>query len=158
MHHDAQAPTENEIRAVAAPLASLEGPLLPMLHAVQHEYGCVPEAAVPVLADLLNLSRAEVHGVVSFYHDFRKAPAGKHILRLCRAEACQSMGGQALAEATLARLGIGWHDTTANGAVTVEPVYCLGLCACAPAAMLDDRVVARLDAARLDRLLAEAGA
>ena len=75
MHHDAQAPTENEIRAVAAPLASLEGPLLPMLHAVQHEYGCVPEAAVPVLADLLNLSRAEVHGVVSFYHDFRKAPA-----------------------------------------------------------------------------------
>lgn len=157
MHGNAPAPTEEDIRAIAAPLASLEGPLLPMLHAVQHEWGCVPENAVPVLADLLNLSRAEVHGVISFYHDFRKAPAGKHILRICRAEACQSMGGHALAEATLAKLGIDWHDTTANGAVTIEPVYCLGMCACAPAAMLDDRVVARLDEARMDRLLSEAG-
>lgn len=158
MHVNAPAPTEEDIRAIVAPLVSLEGPLLPMLHAVQHEYGFVPDAAVPVLADVLNLGRAEVHGVISFYHDFRKFPAGKHVLKICRAEACQSMGGNALAEATLARLGIGWHDTTANGAVTIEPVYCLGMCACAPAAMLDDRVVARLDEARMDRLLSEAGA
>lgn len=152
------APTEEEIRAIVASLTSLEGPLLPMLHALQDEYGFIPESAVPVLADVLNLSRAEVHGVISFYHDFRKAPAGKHILKICRAEACQSMGGNALAEATLAKLGIGWHDTTQNGLVTIEPVYCLGMCACAPAAMLDDKVVARLDEARMDQLLNEAGA
>lgn len=152
------APSAEDIRAVAAPLAALEGPLLPMLHALQEEFGHVPQAAVPVLADLLNLSRAEVHGVISFYHDFREAPAGRHVLKICRAEACQSMGGQALADAVLSRLGIGWHDTTANGAVTVEPVYCLGMCACAPAAMLDSRVVARLDDTRMARLLDEAGA
>ncbi len=149
---------EDEIRAIAAPLATLEGPLLPMLHAIQDAYGHVPEAAVPVLADLLNLGRAEVHGVISFYHDFRTAPAGRHVLKICRAEACQSMGGHRLAQDTLARLGIGWHETTANGAVTVEPVYCLGMCACAPAAMLDHRVVGRLDRDRMDKLLNEAGA
>lgn len=152
------APTAEEIRAIVASLSSLEGPLLPMLHALQDEYGYIPEPAVPVLADILNLGRAEVHGVISFYHDFRKAPAGKHILKICRAEACQSMGGNALAESVLAKLGIGWHDTTQNGAVTIEPVYCLGMCACAPAAMLDDKVVARLDSARMDKLLNEAGA
>ncbi|SET91737.1 formate dehydrogenase subunit gamma [Paracoccus homiensis] len=158
MHPNAPAPTTEDIRAIAAPLASLEGPLLPMLHAVQEAYGHVPEAAVPVLSDILNLGRAEVHGVISFYHDFRKAPAGKHILKICRAEACQAMGGNRLAQATLDKLGIDWHGTTPNGAVTVEPVYCLGMCACAPAAMLDDKVVARLDDARMDRLLKEAGA
>lgn len=158
MHVNAPAPTAEEIRAVVAPLTSLEGPLLPMLHAVQQVWGHVPQAAIAVLADVLNLSRAEVHGVISFYHDFREAPAGRHVLKICRAEACQSMGGEALAAATLQKLGIGWHDTTANGAVTVEPVYCLGMCACAPAAMLDDRVVARLDGARMDRLISEAGA
>ncbi|MDP5305753.1 formate dehydrogenase subunit gamma [Paracoccus spongiarum] len=158
MHVNAPAPTAEDIRAVVVPLTSLEGPLLPMLHAVQHAWGHVPQAAVAVLADVLNLTRAEVHGVISFYHDFREAPAGRHVLKICRAEACQSMGGEALAAAALDRLGIGWHDTTANGAVTVEPVYCLGMCACAPAAMLDDRVVARLDGARMGRLLDEAGA
>ena len=158
MTFSSPAPSDEEIRTLVAPLTGLEGPLLPMLHAVQDAYGCIPGAALQVLADLLNLGRAEVHGVVSFYHDFRKIPAGRHILRICRAEACQSMGGAALADATLNRLGIGWHDTTANGAVTVEPVYCLGMCACAPAAMLDDRVVARLDDARMNRLLDEAGA
>lgn len=158
MHVNAPAPTAEDIRAVIVPLTSLEGPLLPMLHAVQQVWGHVPQAAVAVLADVLNLSRAEVHGVVSFYHDFREAPAGRHVLKICRAEACQSMGGEALAAATLQKLGIGWHDTTVNGAVTVEPVYCLGMCACAPAAMLDDRVVARLDGARMDRIISEAGA
>jgi formate dehydrogenase subunit gamma len=106
----------------------------------------------------LNISRAELHGVISFYHDFRANPAGRHVLKICRAEACQAVGGAALAEATLKKLGLEWHGTTANGAVTVEPVYCLGLCACAPAVMLDDRVVGRLDGARMDALLAEAGA
>ncbi|MFV0386642.1 formate dehydrogenase subunit gamma [Paracoccus sp. (in: a-proteobacteria)] len=158
MQVNAPAPTEEDIRAIAAPLASLEGPLLPILHAVQDNFGHVPQAAVPVLADLLNLGRAEIHGVISFYHDFRETRAGRHVLKICRAEACQAMGGHALALETLEKLGIGWHDTTQNGALTVEPVYCLGLCACAPAAMLDGRVVGRLDKARMDGLLDEAGA
>lgn len=158
MHVHAPAPTEEEIRGVVAPLASLEGPLLPMLHALQDAWGFVPQAAVPVLADILNLGRAEVHGVISFYHDFRDHPAGRHVLKICRAEACQSMGANALAEATLEKLGIGWHGTTSNGAVTVEPVYCLGMCACAPAAMVDGKVVGRVDDARMDRILVEVGA
>lgn len=158
MHSHAPAPTEEEIRGVVAPLASLEGPLLPMLHALQDTWGFVPQAAVPVLADILNLGRAEVHGVISFYHDFRDHPAGRHVLKICRAEACQSMGANALAESTLQKLGIDWHGTTPNGAVTVEPVYCLGMCACAPAAMVDGKVVGRVDDARMDRILAEVGA
>lgn len=155
MHANAPAPTEEEIRGVVTPLASLEGPLLPMLHALQETYGFVPQAAVPVLADVLNLGRAEIHGVISFYHDFRDHPTGRHVLKICRAEACQSMGANALAESTLRKLGIGWHDTTADGALTVEPVYCLGMCACAPAAMVDGRVVGSVDDARMDRILAE---
>ncbi|WP_299844764.1 formate dehydrogenase subunit gamma [uncultured Paracoccus sp.] len=151
----AQAPSTEEIREVVTPLAGLEGPLLPMLHALQDTYGLIPEGAVPVLADLLNLGRAEVHGVISFYHDFRDHPTGRHVLKICRAEACQSMGGNALAAATLKKLGVDWHGTTADGAVTVEPIYCLGLCACAPAAMLDGRVVGRLDEDRMGKLLAE---
>ena len=133
--------------------AALEGPLLPILHAVQAEFGCVPDAAVPAIADRLNLSKAEVHGVVSFYHDFRTSPAGRHVVRLCRAEACQSMGAEALIAQAEGRLGTGLHGTTADGAVTVEPVYCLGLCATAPAAMIDGRVVGRLTPERLDALL-----
>ena len=158
MLNDAPAPTADEIRDVVTPLTALEGPLLPMLHAIQAEWGHVPQAAVPVLADVLNLGRAEVHGVISFYHDFRDHPAGRHILKICRAEACQSMGGKGLAEETLAKLGIDWHGTTPNGAVTVEPVYCLGMCACAPAMMVDKKVHGRLDRARVDSILAEAGA
>lgn len=151
-------PSADDIRAVVAPLVALEGPLLPMLHALQDVWGHVPQAAVPVLADILNLGRAEVHGVISFYHDFRDHPAGRHVLKICRAEACQAMGGDALAESTLQRLGIDWHGTTANSAVTVEPVFCLGLCACAPAVMIDGRGVGRVDGARMDRILSEAGA
>ncbi|EPX75615.1 formate dehydrogenase subunit gamma [Salipiger mucosus] len=158
MRHAVPQPTVDDIREVIAPHLDREGPLLPILHAVQAAWGCVPDAAVPVIAEALNLSRAEVHGVVSFYHDFREAPAGRHVLRLCRAEACQAMGGKALSEAVLGKLGVSWGETTADGAVTVEPVYCLGLCACAPAAMVDGRVVGRADAARLDALLAEGAA
>ena len=131
--------------AIVGRLKPLEGPLLPILHEVQEEFGYVPQAALPAIAQGLNLSRAEVHGVVSFYHDYREAPAGRHVIKVCRAEACQSMGGEALAERLLGLLGLDWHETSADGAVTIEPVYCLGLCACAPAAMLDGDVIGRLD-------------
>jgi formate dehydrogenase subunit gamma len=150
--------TPEEIETLVAGHLHLEGPLLPILHAMQDAFGHIPEAAHRPIAEALNISRAELHGVISFYHDFRVNPAGRHVLKICRAEACQAVGGSALAEATLAKLGLDWHGTTANGAVTVEPVYCLGLCACAPAAMLDERAVGRVDGARMDALLAEAGA
>jgi formate dehydrogenase subunit gamma len=133
-----------------------DGALLPILHALQNAFGCVPEAAVPMIAEALNLSRAEVHGVVTFYHDFRRAPAGRHVLKLCQAEACQAAGSDALAARAKTRLGIALGETTPDQRVTLEPVYCLGLCATAPSAILDGRVVGRLDAARLDALLAEA--
>jgi formate dehydrogenase subunit gamma len=133
----------------------LEGPLLPILHAIQHAFGCVPEEAVPVIAEGLNLSRAEVHGVVTFYHDFRQEPAGRHVLKLCRAEACQAAGGDALAARAEARLGVRFGDTTQDGRVTLEPVYCLGLCSVSPSAMIDGRIVARIDDKKLDALLAE---
>jgi formate dehydrogenase subunit gamma len=132
-----------------------EGCLLPILHALQETFGYVPEAAKPLVADALNLSRAEVHGVVTFYHDFRAERPGRHVLKLCRAEACQAAGGDALAEHAQARLGIAFGATSADGRVTLEPVYCLGLCATAPSAMLDGRVVGRLDQARLDAVLEE---
>ena len=132
----------------------MEGPLLPILHAVQAEFGHVPQDALPVIAKSLNLSRAEVHGVMSFYHDFREEPAGKHVVKLCRAEACQSMGGDRVAAHAKAALGVDWHGTTADGAVTLEPIFCLGLCACAPAAMVGGKLVGRVDEVRLDALLA----
>jgi len=124
----------------------LEGPLLPVLHAVQEAFGHIPQEAIPQIAKALMLSKAEVHGVVSFYHDFREKPAGRHVLKLCRAEACQTMGGDRVADAVRAALGIGWHETTPDGRVTLEPVFCLGLCACGPAAMVDGRLVGRCDA------------
>lgn len=147
-------PSYDDICAIVDQHRDLEGPLLPILHSVQAAFGYVPASAVPVIADALNLSRAEVHGVVSFYHDFRNAPPGRHILQICRAEACQAVGGDAVAAAALSRLGVDWHGTTADGAVTVLPVYCLGLCACGPAALVDGRPLGRVDAAQL---LAEVG-
>lgn len=150
--------TDDDIRALIQANLGLEGPLLPILHALQDAFGYIPHAAMPLIADALNITRAELHGVISFYHDFREAPAGRHVVKICRAEACQAVGGSALAEETLKKLGVDWHGTTANGAVTVEPVYCLGLCACGPAAMVDDQVVGRVDTARMDTLLKEAGA
>jgi formate dehydrogenase subunit gamma len=135
-----------------------EGALLPILHDVQASFGFVPQAALPRIATALNISRAEIHGVVSFYHDFRDAPAGRHIVKLCRAEACQAMGADHVADHALRRLGLGWHETTPDGGVTVEPVFCLGLCACAPAAMVDGRLFGRVDTARIDALLDEVAA
>jgi formate dehydrogenase subunit gamma len=133
--------------------ATGQGALLPLLHALQHTFGCVPEAAVPLVAHALNLSRAEVHGVVSFYHDFRRAPPGAHVVKLCQAEACQAMGSRGLAAHARARLGVALGETTGDGRVTVEAVYCLGLCATAPSAMIDGRVHGRVTPARLDALL-----
>lgn len=151
-------PTAEQISAVMEDFITLEGPLLPMLHGLQAEFGYVPQAAVELIAEALNLSKAEVHGVISFYHDFRKAPAGRHVVKICRAEACQAVGGEALGEAVLAKLGLDWHGTTRNGAVTLEPVYCLGLCACAPTAMVDGKVIGRVTEDRMTRILQEAGA
>ncbi len=133
-----------------------EGPLLPILHALQEEFGYIDEAAELLIAEALNISRAEVHGVVTFYHDFRRRPAGRHVLKLCRAEACQAAGGDVLASHAEARLGVAMGNTSADGGVSLEPVYCLGLCATAPSAMLDGRPVGRLDQERLDALLTEA--
>lgn len=134
----------------------LEGPLLPILHALQEEFGYIDQAAEPLIAQALNITRAEVHGVATFYHDFRREPAGRHVLKLCRAEACQSAGGDSLAARAERRLGVRMGDTAPDGSVTLEPVYCLGLCAVAPSAMLNGRVVGRLDEERLDALLLEA--
>lgn len=143
------------IREIIADHQALEGPLLPILHAIQAELGHVPQAALPVIAGALSLGKAEVHGVMSFYHDFREVPAGRHVIKVCRAEACQSMGADRLAQLLQDKLGIGWHETTADGAVTLEPVFCLGLCACAPAAMVDGQLVARLDDAAVATIAAE---
>ena len=158
----AQAATSAEISArtaeIVAAHAALEGPLLPILHAVQASYGFVPRDALPVIAEGLNISRAEVHGVMSFYHDFRSEPAGRHVVKLCRAEACQAVGADALADHAKQRLGLDWHGTSRNGAVTLEPVFCLGLCACGPAALVDGKVVGRLDAETLEDILLECGA
>jgi formate dehydrogenase subunit gamma len=143
------------VSEIVAAHRGMEGALLPILHAVQEAFGHVPQDAVPVLAEGLGLTRAEVHGVITFYHDFREAPAGRHVVRLCRAEACQSLGADRLALSARERLGLDWHETTADGAVTLEPVFCLGLCACAPAAQVNGRLVGRLDDAKLAAILAE---
>lgn len=149
--------TETAARAarIIEELRGLEGPLLPILHGLQEEFGHVPAETLPAIAEALNLSRAEVHGVVSFYHDFRRAPAGRHVLRLCRAEACQSMGAEAIAQEVRRVLGVDFHETAADGSVTLEPVYCLGLCACAPSAMLDGEPIGRLDAGTVAEIAAE---
>ena len=146
---------EELIAALIARFREVPGGLLPLLHAVQDSLGCIPAGAVPAIAGALGLSRAEVHGVISFYHDFRSEPAGRHVLQICRAEACQAMGSRELEAHVKARLGIDYGATSADGAVTLEAVYCLGNCACSPSVRLDDAIHARVDAARLDALLAE---
>jgi formate dehydrogenase subunit gamma len=144
------------VEEIIAAHEGMEGPLLPILHAMQAAFGHVPQAALPVIAQALLISRAEVHGVMTFYHDFREEPAGWHVLKLCRAESCQSVGADRLAAHAQARLGVDWHGTTPDGKLTLEPVFCLGLCACGPAVMVDGRVVGRVDETRLEALIAEA--
>lgn len=130
-----------------------DGPLIEVLHEVQADFGCIPSGAVPVIARALNLSRAEVHGVVSFYHHFRTKAPGRHVLQICRAESCQAAGGRAVESHAQKRLGVGFGQTTPDGRLTLEAVYCLGLCACSPAAMLDDEVHGRVTPERLDALI-----
>lgn len=148
---------EREATSIIGLHKGREGALLPILHDLQAAFGCVPPAAARLVADGLNLSRAEVHGVVSFYHDFREQPAGRHVLKLCRAEACQAMGGEALARHTLDRFGLDWGDTTPDGRLTVEAVYCLGLCACGPSALLDGEPLGRLTAQSVDDIAKDVG-
>jgi len=140
---------------IIAGLAHLEGAMLPILHALQEAFGYIDPRVVPLLADALNVSRAEVHGVISFYHDFRDAPAGRHVLKICRAESCQSMGVEHLVERLRMAHRLEPGQTSGNGALTIENVYCLGQCALSPAALLDDEPIGRLDETRLDALVLE---
>jgi formate dehydrogenase subunit gamma len=144
-----------ELSDILDEYAQVPGPLLLVLHAVQRRLGFVPEEAVPYIAERLNLSRAEVHGVLSFYHHFRRAAPGRHVVQVCRAESCQAMGAEHLAQYAQERLGIQFHETTPDGAFSLEPVYCLGNCACSPAVMIDEELFGRVSPAQLDALLAE---
>lgn len=155
---DGKLPPE-QMAAVAAALdafAAEPGALLEVLHAVQQRLGHVPPAAVAVVARALNLSRAEVHGVLTFYPDFRQTPAGRHVVRLCRAEACQAVGARALEAHARRALGVDFHGTTADGSVTLEAAYCLGNCACGPSLLIDETLHARVSPSRFDALMRQA--
>lgn len=155
-HDTIMAPTgslEASVLRIVALHEGREGALLPVLHDVQAAFGCIPHDAVPLIARGLNLSRAEVHGVVTFYHDFRSEPAGQRHVKICRGEACQSMGADAMAQRVLGHFGIDWNGTTEGGSVTVSPVFCLGLCSVAPAVQLGDALHARVSAEALIKLV-----
>ena len=147
--------TDLKVAAILERLRDLPGALLPIMHEIQHEIGHVPASAVPAIARALNLSRAEVHGVLSFYTHFRTEPAGLHLIQLCRAEACQAVGSRELEAHVKARLGIDYGATTADGKVTLEPVYCLGNCACGPSLQVGERLHARVSPQAFDALLAD---
>ena len=142
-------------REIIAAHAHLDGAALPILHAVQDAFGFVSDDALPLIADALNISRADIYGVMTFYHDFRRAPPGRCVVKVCRAEACQSMGGREAAAALLADRKLDWGETSADGALTIEAVYCLGFCAVAPAAMIDGEPLGRANAARLIAAVSE---
>lgn len=142
-------------REIALRYGNRPDALLEILHDLQEDLGFIPEAALPALAKALNLSRAEVHGVVTFYHDYRREPAGRHVIKVCRAEACQSMRGNELSSMIERFLKVKLGQTTADGAITVEAVYCLGNCALAPAVMVDGKLVGRVDAAKFEKIVAE---
>ena len=152
------AAARDQVVAIVVRHVSRRAPLIEILHEVQHALGFVPEGAVPLIANGLNLSRADVHGVLTFYSHFRTAPPGRRVLRLCRAEACQAMNGRALEAHAKRRLGMGFGETTSDGELTLEAADCLGLCACSPAVMIDDEVHGRMTPERLDELLHAAAA
>lgn len=152
--HDARTTIEQWIRDKGAG----RDQLLPMLHAVQDAAGYIDDVLIPVIAAGLNLSRADVHGVLTFYHDYRRRSAGRHVVKLCRAESCQARGGARIEAAAARRLGVAMGETRGDGQVTLEPVYCLGLCAVGPNGLVDGRPVARLDEAALDRIAVEVSA
>jgi formate dehydrogenase subunit gamma len=141
------------VSRVCATLKTTAGPLMPILHAVQNELGFVPHDSVPIIARELNLSIAEVHGVLTFYHYFRKEPGGRHVVHVCRAEACQAVGATEVEAHAKRSLGVDFHGTTKDGAIRLEPVYCLGNCALGPSIMIDDRLHGRVSAQRFDELM-----
>lgn len=143
------------VAEVVAKLQDKPGALLPILHGIQDALGYIPPDSVPMIAKALNLSRAEVHGVITFYHYFRETPPGKHTIHVCRAESCQSMGAVALESHAKAKLGIGFHETSADGDFSLEPVYCLGNCACSPAISIDGETYGRVSPERFDEILNE---
>ncbi len=144
-------------RSILERHSTQEGALIPILHDLQEAFGYLPEQALPLVASALNLTRAEVYGTASFYHDFHFEPRGEHTITLCRAEACQSVGAVSLADRAKRRLGLDFGQTSADGRVTLEQTFCLGLCACGPAGMVDGKLVARLTPAKIDAMIAEAG-
>jgi formate dehydrogenase subunit gamma len=148
---------QETVLGVVARLKHKPGALLPILHGIQDALGYVPPAAVPLIADGLNLSRAEVHGVISFYHYFRDTKPGRHVIHLCRAEACQSMNQRTTEAHAKQKLGVDYHGTTANGVFTFEPVYCLGNCAASPAMMIDGELYGRVTPDRFDAIVADWG-
>ena len=143
------------IEAIVDRLSNKQGPLLPILHAIQAERGYIPSDAVALISKKLNLSRAEVHGVISFYHDFKTAPSGVNTVQICRAEACQSMGSELLEQHAKTSLKLDWGETSDDGQITLEPVYCLGNCACSPSVRINNDIHARVDAARFDELVSQ---
>ena len=145
----------NQMSEIIEQFRNQPGPLIEVLHAIQNKFGYIPEEAKTMVAEGLNLSRAEVHGVVTFYHFFRHHPPGRHVVQLCQAESCKSMHSDRLTGYAQQKLGIGFHQTTADGQFTLEPVYCLGNCACSPAMMVDGEIYGRLTRERLDEILAE---
>ena len=148
-------PQKATVQTITAALKDKPGALLPILHDIQNALGYIPSESIPEIAKALNLSRAEVHGVISFYHYFRDSKPGKHTIHLCRAESCQSMGAKQLENHVKTRLGIDFHETTADGKFTLEPVYCLGNCACSPAMQIGEEIYGRVSADSFDAAINE---
>jgi len=144
-----------EIEAIIEALKDKPGALLPILHAIQDQLGYVPPESVPTIAEAFNVTRAEVHGVITFYHYFRQTPPGRKTIHVCRAESCQAMRSDALEAHAKASLGIDYHENTQDGEFSLEPVYCLGSCACSPAIMIDKEVFGRVTPERFDEIVAE---
>jgi formate dehydrogenase subunit gamma len=147
--------SREEIVSIVQALKHKPGALLPILHGIQDKLGYIPSEAIPIVASELNLTRAEVHGVVSFYHDFRSKPPGRHVVKICQAESCQAMGSVALTAFAKKQLGVDFHETTKDEAFSLEPVYCLGNCACSPAMMVDQEVFGRITPQRFQQILLE---
>ena len=148
-------PSTEAAKAIAGRYGNKPDALLEMLHDLQHEVGAIPEAALPVLAKALNLSRAEVYGVVTFCHEFRRTPAGRHVVKVCRAESCQAMGARELAQEAQKALQVRFGETTSDGAITLEPVYCLGNCHLSPNIQVDGKTIGRMDAEKFGKIAAE---
>lgn len=147
--------TQTIVSEIISSLKDKPGPLLPILHGIQDAIGYIPSDYVPDIAKALSLSRAEVHGVISFYHYFRTTPPGQTTIQLCRAESCQAMGSEQVEAHVKNKLGINFHETTADGKYSLEPVYCLGNCACSPAMLVDNALFGRVSSDNFDTILAE---